>query len=78
MMTIRMMSTTPAPNRRVEDPSAGPRRRSYTLMRRLGAFEGEDSGIGGLLSRGPVYVEGIRTSSAPLFAQWSETRANLF
>ena len=24
-----------------------------------------------------VYVEGIRTSSAPLFAQWSETRADL-
>jgi hypothetical protein len=49
MMTTRMMSTTPAPSRLAEEPSAGPRRRSYTPTRRLGRCEDEGSGIWMLL-----------------------------
>jgi hypothetical protein len=39
--TIRMMrTTTPIPIILAGEPPAGPRRRSYTPTRRLGAFEG--------------------------------------
>jgi hypothetical protein len=41
MITIRMMrTTTPIPIILAGEPPAGPRRRSYTPTRRLGAFEG--------------------------------------
>jgi hypothetical protein len=44
--TIRMMrSPTPIPIILAGEPPAGPRRRSYTPTRRLGAFEDEGSGI---------------------------------
>lgn len=41
MITIKMMrTTTPIPSILAGEPPAGPRRRSYTPTRRLGAFEG--------------------------------------
>jgi hypothetical protein len=50
MSTIKMMRTiTPIPSILAGEPPAGPRRRSYTPTRRLGAFEDEGSGIWSLL-----------------------------
>jgi hypothetical protein len=50
MITIRMMrTTTPIPINLAGELPAGPRRRSYTPTRRLGAFEDEGSGIWMLL-----------------------------
>jgi hypothetical protein len=50
IITIRMMrSPTPIPIILAGEPPAGPRRRSYTPTRRLGAFEDEGSGIWMLL-----------------------------
>jgi hypothetical protein len=46
IMTIRMMrSPTPIPIILAGETPAGPRRRSYTPTRRLGAFEDEGSGM---------------------------------
>jgi hypothetical protein len=46
IITIMMIrTTTPIPSILAGEPPAGPRRRSYTPMRRLGAFEEEDSGM---------------------------------
>jgi hypothetical protein len=50
MITItRSRTTTPIPSILAGEPPAGPRRRSYTPTRRLGAFEDEGSGIWMLL-----------------------------
>jgi hypothetical protein len=50
IITIRMTrTTTPIPSILAGEPPAGPRRRSYTPTRRLGAFEDEGSGIWMLL-----------------------------
>jgi hypothetical protein len=50
MITItRIRSPTPIPSILAGEPPAGPRRRSYTPTRRLGAFEDEGSGIWMLL-----------------------------
>jgi hypothetical protein len=51
IITIRMIrSPTPIPIILAGEDPAGPRRRSYTPTRRLGAFEDGGSGIGDLLS----------------------------
>jgi hypothetical protein len=51
MITIRMIrSNTPIPIILTGEAPAGPRRRSYTPTRRLGAFEDGGSGIVDLLS----------------------------
>jgi hypothetical protein len=51
IITIRMIrSPTPIPIILAGEAPAGPRRRSYTPTRRLGAFEDGGSGIGDLLS----------------------------
>jgi len=67
MMTIRMMrTTTPIPIILAGEPPAGPRRRSYTPMRRLGAFEDEGSGIWILLI---VKVDPLRSRVSQAVSQ---------
>jgi hypothetical protein len=67
MITIRMMrTTTPIPINLAGELPAGPRRRSYTPTRRLGAFEDEGSGIWMLLL---VKVDPLRSGVSQAVSQ---------
>jgi hypothetical protein len=65
--TIRMMrTTTPIPIILAGEPPAGPRRRSYTPTRRLGAFEDQGSDIRILLI---VKVDPLRSGVSQAVSQ---------
>jgi hypothetical protein len=67
IITIRMIrTTTPIPIILAGEPPAGPRRRSYTPTRRLGAFEDEGSGIWILLR---VKVDPFRCGLSQVISQ---------
>jgi hypothetical protein len=67
MITIKMMrTTTPIPSILAGEPPAGPRRRSYTPTRRLGAFEDQGSDIWILLI---VKVDPLRSGVSQAVSQ---------